>query len=149
MLLRRDKVTWRGEDYEAIEARTLPGCVQQPRLPFVIAANAPGSMEVAARFGDGWVTEGGDGHERLDEWWRAVAALAAQFTAPGVRRVLQTDAAPVYALSSVECFLDFLGRASELGFTDIAVPWPRLSGLWAGPQAIVEEIAAARPREEP
>jgi hypothetical protein len=46
----------------------------------------------------------------------------------------------------VECFLDFLGRAAELGFTDIAVPWPRSSGRWAGSQAMVEAVAAARPR---
>jgi alkanesulfonate monooxygenase SsuD/methylene tetrahydromethanopterin reductase-like flavin-dependent oxidoreductase (luciferase family) len=145
-LLREDHVTWQGEFYEAVEARTVPGCVQLPRVPFVIAANAPGSMAVAARFGDGWVTEGGDAHGSLDEWWAAVAGLAAQFSAPGTRRILQTDAAPVYVLSSVECFLDFLGRAAELGFTDIAVPWPRSSGRWAGSQAMVEAVAAARPR---
>lgn len=145
LLLREDDVSWQGEFYEAVGARTVPGCRQQPRLPFVVAANGPLAMEVAERFGQGWVTEGGDGHEHLEDWWAAVAALAARFTAPGLRRILQTDAAPVYALSSVACFLDFVGRAEELGFTDIAVPWPRSSGPWAGRQSIVEDVAAARP----
>ena len=145
LLLRQDRVTWHGEFYEVVEARTVPGCAQRPRLPFIIAANAPGSMEVAARFGEGWVTEGGEGHERLDDWWRAVATLLAQFNEPGRRRILQTDAAPVYALSSVETFLDFVGRAEELAFTDLAVPWPRSSPPWQGRQSIVEDVAAARP----
>jgi alkanesulfonate monooxygenase SsuD/methylene tetrahydromethanopterin reductase-like flavin-dependent oxidoreductase (luciferase family) len=145
LLLRTDNVTWHGEFYEVIEARTLPGCRQQPRLPFAIAANGPRAMEVAAQFGEGWVTDGGGGHARLDDWWSAVAALAERFTAPGRRRILQTDEAPVYALSSVECFLEFLGRAEALGFTDIAVPWPRSSEPWAGRQSMVEQVAAARP----
>lgn len=149
LLLRRDDVTWQGEYYELVGARTVPGCRQQPRLPFVIAANGPQAMDTAARFGEGWVTEGGGGHERLDDWWSAVAALSAQLRAPRLRRILQTDGAPVYALSSVDCFLDFLGRADELGFTDIAVPWPRSSGRWAGRQSIVEDVAAAmRPRQD-
>ena len=146
LLLRQDAVTWRGEFYEAVAVRNRPGCVQQPRLPFVIAANAPGSMAVARRFGAGWVTEGGEGHDRLDDWWRAVAALSARLDEPRLRRVLQTDAAPVYALSSVETFLDFVGRAAELGFTDLVVPWPRSSPPWKGRQSIVEAVATARPR---
>jgi alkanesulfonate monooxygenase SsuD/methylene tetrahydromethanopterin reductase-like flavin-dependent oxidoreductase (luciferase family) len=146
LLLREDKVTWSGEYYEAVEARNLPGCVQRPRLPFVVAGEGPVAMEVAARFGAGWVTTGADGVKNLDEWWDSVASISARFIAPGLRRILQTDAAPVYSLSSVESFLDFVGRADELGFTDIAVPWPRASGQWAGRESIVEEIAGVMPR---
>lgn len=145
LLLREDDVTWRGEYYEAVGARNVPGCVQRPRLPFVIAANGPGAMDVAARYGAGWVTTGEMGIEDLDAWWESVAAISSRFEAPGVRRILQSDQAPVYSLSSVECFLDFVGRAGELGFTDIAVPWPQASGPWAGRESIVEEIAARRP----
>jgi alkanesulfonate monooxygenase SsuD/methylene tetrahydromethanopterin reductase-like flavin-dependent oxidoreductase (luciferase family) len=145
LLLRRDKVTWRGDYYEAVEARNVPGCVQQPRLPFVVAANGPDAMAVAARYAAGWITTGVHEVESLDAWWDSVAAISAQFTAPGVRRILQTDAAPVYSLSSVECFLEFVGRAGELGFTDVAVPWPRSAGPFAGQESIVEEVAAARP----
>jgi alkanesulfonate monooxygenase SsuD/methylene tetrahydromethanopterin reductase-like flavin-dependent oxidoreductase (luciferase family) len=149
VLLRRDNVTWHGEYYEAVEARNVPGCVQRPRLPFVVAANAPDAMEVAARYGAGWITTGTPGVESLDAWWDSVATISARFAAPGVRRILQTDAAPVYSLSSVNCFLDFTGRAGELGFTDVAVPWPRSAGPFAGRESIVDEIAAARSTATP
>ena len=147
LLLRQDHVTWNGEYYRAVDARNLPGCVQQPRLPFVIAADGPRSMEVAAQFGDGWVTAGEGDIEGLDDWWAGVAAISARFEAPGLRRILVTDQAPVYVLSSVETFVDFFGRAEELGFTDMTVPWPRGSGAWAGNESIVESVAAAIPRD--
>ena len=83
----------------------------------------------------------------LHDWWQSVAAIAARFTTPGLRRVLVTDPAPVYVLSSVDAFVDFLGRAEELGFTEMTVPWPRASGPWAGDEAIVERVAAAIPRQ--
>jgi alkanesulfonate monooxygenase SsuD/methylene tetrahydromethanopterin reductase-like flavin-dependent oxidoreductase (luciferase family) len=56
LVLRGDRVTWRGGYYTAVDARSAPGCVQSPRVPFVVAANGPRSMKVAARFGHGWVT---------------------------------------------------------------------------------------------
>ena len=145
-LLREDKVSWDGEFYEVVQARNLPGCVQQPRLPFVIAADGPGAMAVAARFGTGWVTAGEGDVERLDDWWAGVAEIAARFEAPGLRRILVTDQAPTYVLSSVDAFVDFFGRAKEMGFTDMTVPWPRASGPWAGDESIVETVAAAIPR---
>lgn len=146
LLLREDKLSWNGEFYEVVEARNLPGCEQRPRLPFVIAADGPRAMAVAARFGAGWVTAGEGDVEGLDAWWAGVGAIAARFEAPGLRRILVTDQAPTYVLSSVDAFLDFLGRAQELGFTDMAVPWPRASGPWAGDESIVEAVAAAIPR---
>src|SRR3954471_10492964 len=58
-LLRNERTTWRGEHYEAVDARSAPGCVQQPRVPFVLAANAKRGMALAKRFGGGGVTRGG------------------------------------------------------------------------------------------
>ncbi|XVV07136.1 LLM class flavin-dependent oxidoreductase [Actinosynnema sp. CA-248983] len=145
LLLTRDHVTWTGEHYQAVDARTLPGCVQQPRIPFIVAANGPKSLALAARFGQGWITTG-TRHDTLDDWWKSLAELSARLddtpTDPTFRRVLQSDAAPVYSLSSVECYRDFLGRAEELGFTDVAAPWPRESGVFAGDEAILETVAA-------
>lgn len=40
-----------GTYFGADGARTIPGCVQQPRMPFLVAANAPRSMSVAVRRG--------------------------------------------------------------------------------------------------
>ena len=57
-LLRGDRVTWSGSYFSAVDARSTPGPVQKPRPPFVVAANGPRAMALAARYGDGWVTTG-------------------------------------------------------------------------------------------
>ncbi len=54
-------------------------CVQQPRLPFLVAANGPKAMALAARFGEGWVTTGMRGAETMGEWWDAVAEAHRRF----------------------------------------------------------------------
>src|SRR5699024_10511706 len=53
VLLRDPVTTWSGTHFEAHGARMLPGCVQQPRVPFVVAANGPRALRVAARHGQG------------------------------------------------------------------------------------------------
>ena len=47
-LLTGDHVTADGTYFSAVDARTLPGPVQQPRTPFVMAANGPRSLRLAA-----------------------------------------------------------------------------------------------------
>ncbi|WP_030456272.1 LLM class flavin-dependent oxidoreductase [Herbidospora cretacea] len=151
LLLRENRVSWSGDYYEAVEARNTPGCVQRPRLPFLVAADGPKAMALAARFGDGWVTLGGRDKETLDAWWDAVAEASRRFDdaladagrpREGVRRFLQSDSAPVYSLSSVECYRDFVGRSAELGYTDLAAPWPRETGIWAGDESVLDAVAA-------
>jgi alkanesulfonate monooxygenase SsuD/methylene tetrahydromethanopterin reductase-like flavin-dependent oxidoreductase (luciferase family) len=147
-LLTSDTVTSEGEFYTAVNARSAPGCVQRPRVPFVVAANGPRAMRVAARFGQGWITTGMPS-ETLEQWWRSIAQAARRFDEAlgeqgrrDVRRFVQTDAAPVYSLSSVECYREFLGRAAELGFTDVVAPWPRREGVFAGSERVLEAVAA-------
>ncbi|WP_307021947.1 LLM class flavin-dependent oxidoreductase [Streptomyces canus] len=79
-LLREDHVSFQGDYYSAVDARTVPGCRQRPRLPFIVAANGPGAASVAARYGQGWVTVGGMA-ERLDAWWGLVAEASDRMTA--------------------------------------------------------------------
>jgi alkanesulfonate monooxygenase SsuD/methylene tetrahydromethanopterin reductase-like flavin-dependent oxidoreductase (luciferase family) len=150
LLLCEERVTWRGEYYGAVDARSTPGCVQSPRVPFVVAANGPRTLRLAARFGQGWVTTGGPADD-LDGWWRVVAGSAQRFNetlhAAGrdpssVDRYLSLDAAPVYSLSSVATFTDAVGRARELGFTDVVTHWPRRDDWYAGDEAVLEEVAA-------
>ncbi|WP_053738185.1 LLM class flavin-dependent oxidoreductase [Nocardia sp. NRRL S-836] len=151
-LLSHDRVTFDGRYYQAVEARSFPGCVQRPRLPFLVAANGPKAMEVAARFGTGWVTTGPMPEDDVDHegWWRGVARMAAQFDETILRtgrrtrvdRYLNLDSAPVYSLSSVECFTDAVGRAAELGFTDVVSHWPRHDGVYAGSESVLEQVAA-------
>jgi alkanesulfonate monooxygenase SsuD/methylene tetrahydromethanopterin reductase-like flavin-dependent oxidoreductase (luciferase family) len=149
-LLRDGRADHAGGYYSAVDARATPGCVQRPRAPFIVAANGPRSMRLAARYGEGWVTTG----ERVDDvdgWWRSVAVLARRFDdaeagagrRPGeIDRVLSLDAAPVFSLSSVDFFADAVGRAGELGFTEVVTHWPREQGWYAGSEAVVAAVAA-------
>ncbi|MFC5290660.1 LLM class flavin-dependent oxidoreductase [Actinokineospora guangxiensis] len=149
-LLVRPKTDFAGQYYTAVAARSAPGCVQRPRVPFLVAANGPRTMRVAARFGQGWVTTG-PAADDLAEWWRGVAALAARFdevlAASGrdratVDRYLSLDSAPLYSMSGVAAFTDQVGRAAELGFTDVVTHWPRSEGVYAGRETVLERVAA-------
>ena len=147
-ILRTDGVSLRGEWFAAVDARNNPGCVQQPRVPFVMAANAPRSMRLAARYGQGWVTFAGA--ETTEEWWTAVRLLVAQMertlAAEGrdpatLDRYLSLDAAPVFSLSSPDFFADAVARAADLGFTDVITHWPRESSWYAGDEEVLVRVA--------
>ncbi|MFC7534672.1 LLM class flavin-dependent oxidoreductase [Actinoplanes sp. GCM10030250] len=153
-ILRSPATTWSGTWYRAVDARSIPGPVQQPRPPFVVAANGPRAMRLAAKYGDGWVTTGDQGMETADQWWNSVAAARERFdaalTAAGrpldsADRYLNLDSSPVYSMSSVEAFTDAVGRAAELGFTDVITHWPRESSWYAGDEKVLEDVAARLP----
>lgn len=149
-LLRTDHVTWSGHYYTAVDARNLPGCLQQPRIPFVMAANGRRSIALAAQLGDGWVTTGSQSDD-LSAWWLSVGdsirrfedALATAGREPAsVPRYLSLDAAGPYSLSSMAYLTDAAGRAADLGFTDVIVHWPRPDGPYAGDGRVLEAVAA-------
>ena len=142
-----------GEFYEVSGARVLPGCVQQPRVPIAIAAGRPGSLQVAARYGDAWITYGDTtyqdlsaaGTERivaqqtrqLDEYCAMIGRNPAAIDR--IYLIGNTEARP---LSSLPAFEDFLGRYSDLGFTDLVFHMPRVDDpIWTESPEIVEEIA--------
>jgi alkanesulfonate monooxygenase SsuD/methylene tetrahydromethanopterin reductase-like flavin-dependent oxidoreductase (luciferase family) len=152
-LLTDERTTMRGEYYSSVEARSRPGCVQHPRMPFVVAANGPRGMRLAARLGQGWVTSwhtDGD----IEQWWSEVAELSRKFDDTlgeaadrsgdrgPVAKHLILDSAPVYSLSSVEYFRDTIGRAAEAGFTDVITHWPREDGPYAGRTSVLERVAS-------
>jgi alkanesulfonate monooxygenase SsuD/methylene tetrahydromethanopterin reductase-like flavin-dependent oxidoreductase (luciferase family) len=150
LLLRTDHLTWGGDYYRAVDARNLPGCVQRPRIPFVLAADGPRSIALAARLGDGWVTAG-RGAGALAGWWRSAGERIARFTdaltAAGrdpaaVPMYLSLDASGVFALHSAGYFADAAGRAAELGFTDVLTHWPRPDEPYAGDESVLETVAA-------
>lgn len=78
-----------GEFYVADAARMIPGTLARPRTPFVVAANGPRAMAVAARHGQGWATFGPtfepgelDGlspAQAQERWWEGLAALTDVF----------------------------------------------------------------------
>jgi alkanesulfonate monooxygenase SsuD/methylene tetrahydromethanopterin reductase-like flavin-dependent oxidoreductase (luciferase family) len=147
-LLMTDRFDFEGEYYRARGARNLPGTVQRPRLPFVVAANGPRTMTLAARFGAGWATTGRGG-ATVDEWWQGIAELSRVFDErldaagrerAGIQRYLSLDAAPVFSLSSLDAFRDAVDRASALGFTDVIVHWPRSGGPYEGRESVLEKV---------
>ena len=144
-LLTAERTSISGEYYTSVDARSAPGCAQHPRAPFVVAANGPRSMRIAARFGQAWLTTGGTA-DTLEQWWADVADLAKKFTdtpgSEGKDRYLNLDSAPVLSLSSVEYFREAAGRAAELGFTDITTHWPREDGVYAASISTLESVAA-------
>ncbi|NYG07072.1 alkanesulfonate monooxygenase SsuD/methylene tetrahydromethanopterin reductase-like flavin-dependent oxidoreductase (luciferase family) [Phycicoccus badiiscoriae] len=151
-LFLEDHLTHEGWHYRTVDARTLPGSLQRPRVPFVIAANGPRSLRLAAAHGQGWVTYG-KGGETLDEWWSGIAELSARLDeAEGAAdrqapldRYLSLDGAPRYSLESAELFAEMVGRAAGLGFTDVVTHWPRAEGVYAGSEAVLDEVAARLP----
>jgi len=150
LLLRTDHVTWAGRYYEAVDARNLPGCVQRPRIPFVMAADGIRSIALAARLGDGWVTTGSQAVGAAG-WWQAVRESMSRFTdalatagrqGSHVPAYLSLDASGQYALSSPGAFTEAVGRAGELGFSDVITHWPRRDGPYAGQESVLEAVAA-------
>jgi hypothetical protein len=84
-----------------------------------------------------------------------VAGLAERFTetladagrpGDGVRRMLSLDAAGPFSLASPGYFEEAVGRAAQLGFTDVVVHWPVPGApVYDAPESRVEEIAALLP----
>ena len=143
-------ISFAGDWYRAVNARMVGAPAQSPRLPFVIAANGPKGVALAARFGQGWVTTG-SGEYRGEAWWREVASLAGRLDdaaeAAGrdpltIDRYLSLDAESFYSLASADAFEDAAARAAELGFTDVIAHWPRQDGLYAGSEDVLVEAAA-------
>ncbi len=149
-LLTQDHVCHVGTYFSAVEARTLPGPVQQPRIPFVMAANGPRSLRLAVEYGAGWVTTGPK-VESLEQWWAALAELGERLDqalatagreSATLQRHLSLDSSPQFALSSVGAFEEMVGHAGELGFTDVITHWPRPHGPYAGTVAMLEKVAS-------
>lgn len=159
LLLTQPVTEWSGTHFEAHGARMRPGCVQRPRVPFVVAANGPRALRVAARHGQGWATygpavepvEGQTPAQAQERWWAGLATLVDRFDAAAreagrdpatVDRYLNIDAAPVFSLESFATLQEGIERAAALGFTDVVVHWPRAEGVYAGREAVLEEVAA-------
>jgi len=150
LLLTQERTTWSGSWYTAVEARSAPGCVQQPRVPFVLAANGPRSMRLVARHGQGWVTTGQPGVEDEQQWWAGVAELSSRLddaleqagsSRDRVERYLSVDSGPTFGLASVEHLRECVGRAARLGFDEVVVHWPRPEGVYAGRVEVLAEVA--------
>ncbi|MFK4118074.1 LLM class flavin-dependent oxidoreductase [Streptomyces longwoodensis] len=160
-LLTEDAVTHEGTYYSAVEARTIPGCVQRPRLPFAVAATGPRGLRLAARYGQAWVTTGdpklfenGTPEQSVQALRGQTEKLAAACAEAGrdvaeLDKVLLTGFTPDRdrPLTSLDAFVDFAGRHRELGFTEIVIHWPIPDSDFAADEKVFEQIATEAPAQ--
>ncbi len=141
-------ISFNGEWFTAHEARMVGEPAQHPRMPFIVAADGPKGLQLVAELADGWVTLGKQSENAAD-WWRSVAEVSTRLDdALGERgresatldRYINLDA-HAYALESIDAWEDAVGRASDLGFTDVVTHWPRAEGIYAGREDTLIEAA--------
>ncbi len=143
-----------GAFYRAVDARAVPGCVQRPRVPFAIAGAGPRSIEVAARHGQLWVTFGHPARAEEQSPTDCVAAARAQVALleracervgrdpASIDRLYLQGLTTEPWLESVEAFRDLAGTYADLGFTDLALHWPRVEPPFVADPAVFEAILA-------
>ena len=152
-LLQQDVTTSHGSHYTVVEARNIPGCVQKPRIPFYVAATGPRGLRLATQYGQGWATDldaTSIGDISVDDGLRIVKARLEKLTAAcdaagrdvtGLDKVLVHGSSPKYPLTSVDAFVDWAGRHTELGLTELVLHWPVPDSVYASDAAVFEEIA--------
>lgn len=140
-----------GEYFSVVEARSTPGSGQAFHAPMILAGAGTSAIRFAATVGDGWMTNGVNVPDR-DEWWRALASQSRSISraldeagrdSASFRRYLSLDPGPGYSFESVEFFEDSVGRAAELGFTDVVSSWPRSDGWFAGSEDTMMDCMSA------
>ncbi|MFI8963210.1 LLM class flavin-dependent oxidoreductase [Streptomyces sp. NPDC053493] len=154
-LLTEQSVTQHGDFYTADDVRTIPGCVQRPRLPFAVAATGPRGLKLAARHGQAWVTTGDPKLYEEGTPEQSLAAIRGQIEKLGkacaeigrdateLDKILLAGFTPERntVLDSHDAFVDFAGRHQELGVTEIVIHWPIPDSVFAADQAVFEKIA--------
>lgn len=153
-LLVNREVNFAGRYWTAHEARTHPGCVQQPRVPFAIAATGPRSMRVAAAYASVWVTNGDRLHTGpplpAKQGASVVAAQLLRFEEvcesvgrdpATVDKLVLTGPRLDGGLQSASHFRAVLRAYESVGFTDLVFHWPRAEAPYAGDESILDLVA--------
>jgi len=131
-MLRNPVTTYRGRYYQVNEAAMLPGPVQHPRPPLLIAAHRPKMLKLAARYADTWNTLVGSrypAHEAPDVVRRANELVSEEAIAAGrdpgqIVRSLCVGWTQDTPFASVEAFTDFVGRFRDAGIEEFIL------GFW-------------------
>jgi alkanesulfonate monooxygenase SsuD/methylene tetrahydromethanopterin reductase-like flavin-dependent oxidoreductase (luciferase family) len=151
-LLTQPSTTETGTHYAAVEARMIPGCVQQPRPPFLVAAAGGRGFALTAELGQGWVTYGdpgrpdaGPAEQALDVVRTQLEGLEEACAARGrdaktVDKVLLTGLTAEQPLVSVEAFVDWAGPYGELGFSELVLHWPVPDSRFATDPELFERV---------
>lgn len=151
--LRGGEVTYEGRYWSASGVTLIPGCVQKPRIPFAVAASVSPTMEVAARHGSIWVTNGDRSHrgpplvptqgakvvsrqlKRLEEVCKHEGRGLGT-----IDRLVLTGSRLDAGLGSPTQFAELVDAYEAVGVTDIVVHWPRADDPYAGDEAVLEQI---------
>lgn len=155
-LLREGTVDHAGPQYRARASLALPA--QRPRPPFYVAAQAPRTFDLVARYADAWNTLGGQPQGQaapvpLDHaiavTARQVGLLEERCAAIGrdpnaVRRSFLAFRARPSPFSSVEAFHEIVGRYRELGIDEFILYWPYRRSLEdeSDELGVLERVAA-------
>ncbi len=152
-LLTHSSASVQGRHYSAVEARTVPRCVQQPRVPFLIAATGRRGLALAAASGQGWVTYGdpagpaagtpGTAVDVVRSQIARLRAACAEAARPfeSIDRVLLQGLTSERPLDSVDAFVDWAGRYRALGITEVVLHWPVADSVFDSDPATFERIA--------
>jgi alkanesulfonate monooxygenase SsuD/methylene tetrahydromethanopterin reductase-like flavin-dependent oxidoreductase (luciferase family) len=144
-----DGISFEGTWYTASGARMVGEPSQHPRMPLHVAADGPKGLALAVRIADGWVTTAG-ADDDTEAWWRKAGDLVRRLDdacadvgrdPSTMSRTLSLDDEARYSLTSIDAFDEAVGRAAELGYTDVVSHWPREHGLYAGDEAVLDEVA--------
>jgi alkanesulfonate monooxygenase SsuD/methylene tetrahydromethanopterin reductase-like flavin-dependent oxidoreductase (luciferase family) len=142
-----------GTYFTVREAVIRPDSIQRPRIPLAIAAAGPKALGVVARHGDAWITFSKAGNEELTpdrateiartQTQRLDDACGAIGRDPStIARIYLIGNTAERPLASVAAFDDFVGRYTDIGFTDLVFHHPRPDDpVWDEPETIVDEIA--------
>lgn len=153
LALRGEEVTYSGRFWSASGVALIPGCVQKPRIPFAVAASAYRSMEIAARHGSIWVTNGDRSHrgspleptQGAEVVSRQLGRLQEACESQGrdlatIDRLVLTGSRLDSGLGSPAQFAELIDAYEAVGVTDIVVHWPRADDPYAGDEAVLERI---------
>ncbi|WP_410658133.1 LLM class flavin-dependent oxidoreductase [Amycolatopsis sp. lyj-112] len=154
-LLRQPVTDFRGRFFTVNEARNTPGCVQRPRLPLAIAAAGPKTLDLAARYGDAWVTIGPTEWTKTLSMEDGLAVVARQFDelrracdragrdVDEIDRIfVPTPLSGCDPLESVGSYLRIAEAFAAIGMTHVVIHWPRPEGIYAGSMDTLHRIAA-------
>lgn len=163
-LLREPRTDHTGRFYSA-RGVVDPDAGARARIPLLVAGNGGAALSLAARYADGWITNGASPQPRQvppeatpelvrDQLARLAAACGEQGRDPATLRTLLLDVnrrRP--ALASFDAFVDAVGSYRDAGITDLVVPFPRSRPPFVADPALLERIAAEvlpglRPAEE-
>jgi alkanesulfonate monooxygenase SsuD/methylene tetrahydromethanopterin reductase-like flavin-dependent oxidoreductase (luciferase family) len=149
-LLTRTETTETGRYYPVHEVIRRPAPIASPRPPFVVSAMGPKALELAAEYGQGWVTTGARPETAFPSTEAAVAHQMAGLDAAldardrdrsSVERLFLDGFTEERTLSSVDAFVDMAGRFARIGFTELIVHWPIPGTVFEVDPAVFERIA--------